>query len=280
MCIHMIFQQEELDNMVEENIGSIEPDFSLKGKLAIITGASMGIGKEIARAFAAAGAEIIVTARTESKLIELKEEVEKDGGKCHFLVNDITNINQIQDLADFIREKLSEEEKDLVLVNNAGFGFTKPVLEVTQEDFDLITSTHLRGTFFCCQKIGEIMLERGYGKIINLGSTWGYTTDAKKAPYCMAKAGIAHMSRAISTEWAPNGIRINTLAPTGTVTEFTQKTWESMPERAKGILSRIKLGRFAYPSDHLGAAIFLASSASDFITGQTIYVDGGFTAAG
>ena len=200
--------------MVEENIGSIEPDFSLKGKLAIITGASMGIGKEIARAFAAAGAEIIVTARTESKLIELKEEVEKDGGKCHFLVNDITNINQIQDLADFIREKLSEEEKDLVLVNNAGFGFTKPVLEVTQEDFDLITSTHLRGTFFCCQKIGEIMLERGYGKIINLGSTWGYTTDAKKAPYCMAKAGIAHMSRAISTEWAPNGIRINTLAPT------------------------------------------------------------------
>lgn len=266
--------------MVEENIGSIEPDFSLKGKLAIITGASMGIGKEIARAFAAAGAEIIVTARTESKLIELKEEVEQDGGKCHFLVNDITNIDQIQDLADFIREKLSEEEKDLVLVNNAGFGFTKPVLEVTQEDFDLITSTHLRGTFFCCQKIGEIMLERGYGKIINLGSTWGYTTDAKKAPYCMAKAGIAHMSRAISTEWAPNGIRINTLAPTGTVTEFTQKTWESMPERAKGILSRIKLGRFAYPSDHLGAAIFLASSASDFITGQTIYVDGGFTAAG
>ena len=96
----------------------------------------------------------------------------------------------------------------------------------------------------------------------------------------MAKAGIAHMMRAISTEWAPNGIRINTLAPTGTVTEFTQKTWESMPERAKGILSRIKLGRFAYPSDHLGAAIFLASSASDFITGQTIYVDGGFTAAG
>ena len=266
--------------MVEENIGSIEPDFSLKGTLAIITGASMGIGKEIARAFAAAGAEIIVTARTESKLIELNEEVDKDGGKCHFLVNDITNINQIQDLADFIREKLSEEEKDLVLVNNAGFGFTKPVLEVTQEDFDLITSTHLRGTFFCCQKIGEIMLERGYGKIINLGSTWGYTTDAKKAPYCMAKAGIAHMSRAISTEWAPNGIRINTLAPTGTVTEFTQKTWESMPERANGILSRIKLGRLAYPSDHLGAAIFLASSASDFITGQTIYVDGGFTAAG
>ena len=266
--------------MAEENIGSIEPDFSLKGKLAIITGASMGIGREIARAYAAAGAEIIVTARTESKLIELKQDVEKDGGKCHFLVNDITNIRQIEDLADFIREKLSEEEKDLVLVNNAGFGFTKPVLEVTQEDFDLITSTHLRGTFFCCQKIGEIMLEQGYGKIINLGSTWGYTTDAKKAPYCMAKAGIAHMSRAISTEWAPNGIRINTLAPTGTVTEFTQKTWESMPERAKGILSRIKLGRFAYPSDHLGAAIFLASSASDFITGQTIYVDGGFTAAG
>ena len=151
---------------------------------------------------------------------------------------------------------------------------------MTQEDFDLITSTHLRGTFFCCQKIGEIMLEKNYGKIINLGSTWGYTTDAKKAPYCMAKAGIAHMSRAISTEWAPSGIRINTLAPTGTVTEFTQKTWESMPERAQGILSRIKLGRFAYPSDHLGAAIFLASNASDFITGQTIYVDGGFTAAG
>ena len=171
--------------MAEENIGSIRPDFSLNGKLAIITGASAGIGKEIALAFAAAGAEIIVTARTESKLIELKNEVENDGGKCDFLVNDITDITQIQQLADFIRKKLSKEDKDLVLVNNAGFGFTKPVVDVTQEDFDLITSTHLRGTFFCCQKIGEIMLEKNYGKIINLGSTWGYTTDAKKAPYCI-----------------------------------------------------------------------------------------------
>ena len=263
-----------------DNIVTISPDFSLFGKLAVITGASTGIGKEIARAFAAAGAEIIVTARTESKLIQLKNEVENDGGKCDVLVNDITVVEQIQQLADFVRKKLSTEDKDLVLVNNAGFGFTKPIVEVTQEDFDLITSTHLRGTFFCCQKIGEIMLEKGYGKIINLGSTWGYSTDAKKAPYCMAKAGIAHMTRAISTEWAPSGIRVNTLAPTGTVTEFTQKTWASMPERAQGILSRIKLGRFAYPSDHLGAAIFLASNASDFITGQTIYVDGGFTAAG
>ncbi len=96
----------------------------------------------------------------------------------------------------------------------------------------------------------------------------------------MAKAGVAQMTRAISTEWSPNGIRVNTLAPTGTVTEFTKKTWETMPERAQGILSRIKLGRFAYPSDLLGGAIFLASNASDFITGHTLYVDGGFVAGG
>ena len=265
--------------MSEGNIKDL-PNFRLDNKLAIVTGASTGIGKEIAKAYSEFGADILIAARTESKLKDLKEEIIKNGGECDYMVTDITDLEEISKLAKFTKELLDSKKRDLILVNNAGFGFTKPIGDVTEKDFDLITSTHLKGTFFCCQKIGEIMLEMGYGKIINMGSTWGEATDAKKAPYCMAKAGVAQMTRAISTEWAPNGIRVNTLAPTGTVTEFTKKTWETMPERAQGILSRIKLGRFAYPSDLLGGAIFLASNASDFITGHTLYVDGGFVAGG
>ncbi|MDG2186843.1 MAG: SDR family oxidoreductase [Hyphomicrobiales bacterium] len=257
-----------------------KPSFDLTGRLIIVTGASAGIGREIAKSYANEGAFVIATARTEEKLVSLKKEIEDGGGNAEYKVIDITKVDEILDLSNYVQKVNADLNLDIVLLNNAGFGFTKPALDITEEEFNLITSTHLRGTFFCCQKIGKIMLEKGYGKIINMGSTWGEATDAKKAPYCMAKAGIAHMTRALSTEWAPSGVRVNTLAPTATLTEFTSGTMKSNPERAKAIVSRIKLGRFAMPSDHLGAAIFLASSASDFITGHTLYTDGGLVAAG
>jgi 2-deoxy-D-gluconate 3-dehydrogenase len=121
------------------------------------------------------------------------------------------------------------------------------------------------------------MLARGYGKIINVSSTWAVTTDDGKSVYGAAKAAISHLTAALSTEWAPHGVRVNALAPTTTVTEFTQETMAANPARFERLRSRIKLGRYAQPSDLLGAAIFLASSASDFVTGQNLFVDGGFT---
>jgi len=121
------------------------------------------------------------------------------------------------------------------------------------------------------------MLDRGYGKILNLSSTWAIATEPGKAPYCAAKAAISQMTAALATEWASSGVRVNALAPTTTMSEVTKQRMSANPKRAEGLLSRIKLGRFAEPRDLVGTAIFLISSASDFVTGQTIFVDGGFT---
>jgi 2-deoxy-D-gluconate 3-dehydrogenase len=124
------------------------------------------------------------------------------------------------------------------------------------------------------------MIARGYGKIINLSSTWSTTTDAGKSVYGLAKAGVSYLTAALSTEWAPLGVRVNALAPTATLTESVQRTFAGNPERAQRLRARIKLGRFAQPQDLVGAAIFLASEASDFVTGHTLFVDGGWHAAG
>lgn len=120
-------------------------------------------------------------------------------------------------------------------------------------------------------------MARNYGKIINLSSTWSVSADAGKSAYCAAKAGISHLTAALACEWAPSGVRVNALAPTTTLTDFTTDSMQRNPERAERLRGRIKLGRFAEPQDLLGGAIFLASAASDFVTGQTLFVDGGFT---
>jgi 2-deoxy-D-gluconate 3-dehydrogenase len=172
-----------------------------------------------------------------------------------------------------------DEEKELILLNNAGFAFTKPALEVTEEDWDRVLDLHAKGTFFSSQFIGRLMIDRGYGKIINLSSTWSASTDMGKSTYGVAKAAVSYMTSALSSEWAPLGVRVNAIAPTATLSENTRRHMQENPERAERLLKRIKLGRFAEPSDLIGAAIFLASAASDFITGQTLFVDGGWQGA-
>jgi len=156
-------------------------------------------------------------------------------------------------------------------------GPRSPALDVTEAEWDALIDLHVKGTFFCSQQIGALMLSRGYGKIINLSSAWAASTDVGKSAYCAAKAAIGHLSAALSTEWAPQGVRVNALAPTTTMTEFVKGTMAARPDRAERLKSRIKLGRFAAPDDMIGAAVFLASAASDFVTGQTLFVDGGFS---
>lgn len=181
---------------------------------------------------------------------------------------------------DLGRGLANDPQTKLVLVNNAGYGFTKPALDVSEEEWDALIDTHLKGTFFCCQQIGRHMLDRGYGKIINLSSTWSVSSHAGKSIYGTAKAGISQWTAALSTEWAPSGVRVNAIAPSATKTWFTLQSIEREPERFERSLAKIKLGRFAEPHDLVGAAIFFASEASDFITGQTLFVDGGWNAAG
>jgi NAD(P)-dependent dehydrogenase (short-subunit alcohol dehydrogenase family) len=251
--------------------------FRLDDRLIVVTGASEGIGRAFAECFAQAGAFVVLASRRKDKLESVQKAIVASGGRAEVVPADVTRLDDIRALADAVGRLVKEGDRRLVLVNNAGFGFTKPALEVSEQDWDLLFDTHVKGSFFCCQKIGALMIQRGYGKIVNLSSAWSAATDTGKSAYGAAKAAISHLTAQLSTEWAPLGVRVNAMAPTATLTDFVARTFAANPERADRLLSRIKLGRFAQVEDLLGTALFLASGASDFVTGQTLFVDGGFT---
>jgi 2-deoxy-D-gluconate 3-dehydrogenase len=251
--------------------------FRLDDRLIVVTGASEGIGRAFAECFARAGACLVLASRHKDKLEIVRQAILAFGGRAEVVPTDVCRLDDILNLADAVSRLAQQNDLRLVLVNNAGFGFTRPALETTEQDWDVLFDTHVKGTYFCSQKIGALMVRRGYGKIVNLSSAWSASTDPGKSAYCAAKAAVSHLTAALSTEWAPLGVRVNALAPTATMTDFTASVMASSPERARRLLGRIKLGRFAQPSDLLGAAVFLASGASDFVTGQTLFVDGGFT---
>lgn len=250
--------------------------FRLDDRLIVITGASRGIGRAFAECFARAGALVVLASRDRDRLETVRKAIEAAGGQAQVVPADVSRHADVAALGDATAQLLQKHDRKLALVNNAGFGFTRPALDVTEAEWDALFDTHVKGTFFCSQKIGALMIRRGYGKIVNLSSAWAASTDAGKSAYGAAKAAISHLTAQLSTEWAPHGVRVNAIAPTATMTEFTAGTMAASPERAQRLLSRIKLGRFAQTSDLLGAAVFLASGASDFVTGQTLFVDGGF----
>jgi NAD(P)-dependent dehydrogenase (short-subunit alcohol dehydrogenase family) len=256
------------------------PSSRLDGRLAVITGASDGIGRAFALAYSRSGAEVVLVSRTREKLLEVKGAIEAAGGRAHVICADVSKIEDIRSIEHDVSALIKRKNLALALVNCAGFGFTKSALDITEEDWDKILDVHAKGTFFCCQSMGRLMIERGYGKIVNLSSTWSASTDMGKSVYGAAKAGVSYLTAALSTEWAPLGVRVNAIAPTSTLTESTSRSFRENQARAERLLSRIKLGRFAEPSDLVGAGVFLASPASDFITGHTLFVDGGWHAAG
>jgi NAD(P)-dependent dehydrogenase (short-subunit alcohol dehydrogenase family) len=253
------------------------PSFSLDGHLIIITGASQGIGKSFAETYAALGAKVVLAARDLENLNEVKDGIIQAGGWADALQIDVTNLDEISKLADHVGTIIkNDQDIKLALVNNAGLGFTKAALDISEDNWDNLYGVNVKGTFFCCQKIAPYMLERGYGKIINLSSTWSKTSGRGKSAYSSSKAAVSQLTVNLSTEWLPEGIRVNAIAPTATRTPFTAVTMAADPARFEGIRKRIMMGRFVETSDLLGAAVFLASQSSDFISGQTLFVDGGF----
>lgn len=255
------------------------PPFTLRGRFVIITGAGQGIGRSLAQSYARAGARLLLVGRTLKKLETVRSEIIGVEQQVHICHADVRDISAVRDVAYGTAKLLLPEER-IVLVNNAGVDLTKPAFEVTEGDWDAVLDTHLKGAFFCSQAVAKLMSGRGYGKIINVSSTWAESTDAGKSVYACAKAGVSHLTAALSTEWATTGIRVNAIAPTAILTEPVQAMMQRNPDRGRRLLSRIPLGRFATTQDLIGAAIFLASEASDFVTGQTLFVDGGWNAAG
>ena len=247
--------------------------FELSGALAVVIGATDGIGAAIAEALAGAGAGVVITARDAARLERTRRKVQAAGGEVHTATVDVRRPESIQALGEAV---LDRHGPPTILVNSAGISGTKPAFEITVEDWDAIHETQLRGVFLACQTFGRPMAERGYGKIINLSSTWAVTVHHGRSAYSAAKAGLSHLTAALAAEWAPHGIRVNAIAPTATRTPAAQGRMDAQPGREDQLRSMIPLGRIAEPEDVQGAAVFLASQASDFVTGHTLFVDGGF----
>jgi len=254
---------------------TVLPSFRLDGRLIVVTGSGEGIGRAFAEGFALAGAHVVLASRRRSKLEEVQVAIQARGGRADVVPTDLSRLSDVAALGAAVRQLAPD--KQIVLVNNAGYGFTKAALDVTEADWNGVFDVHVKGAFFCAQQLAPLMIERGYGKIVNMSSTWSAMTDTGKSAYCAAKAAVSHLTAALATEWAAAGIRVNAIAPATTMTEFVQNAAAANPARFQKLLGKIKLGRFGTTSDLLGAAMFLASGASDFVTGQTLYVDGGVT---
>lgn len=249
--------------------------FRLDDRLIVVTGASEGIGRAFAECFAKAGAQLVLASRQKDKLEQVRAGIAASGGRAEVVVADVTRLDDIGKLAAAVG-RLAQDRK-LVLVNNAGFGFTKPALDVTEQDWDKLYDTHLKGTFFCCQKIGALMLERGYGKIVNLSSAWSASTDAGKSIYSAAKAAVSQLTAALSTEWAPRGVRVNAIAPGIIDTPLTAPI-TTHPDWNRAYASRTALKRWAHVSEMAGPLVFLISDAASYITATVLHADAGWTA--
>jgi len=257
---------------IEENTLSTNV-FDLTGKTALVTGASRGLGQIFSRALAKAGADLVVTSRSVDALTPFCHEIEELGRRIVPLELDVRNQYSIERMC---AAALDACEIIDILVNNAGCNIRKPALEVTWEDWNTILDTNLRGTFFVAQGIGRHMVERRYGRIVNIGSYTSIAGFAGLAPYGASRGGVKQLTMSLADDWGPYGVTVNCLAPGWFKTEQNRALYEH-PGWVEYLTDRIPLKRPGQPSDLEGAIVFLASDASAYVTGQTLLVDGGIT---
>jgi NAD(P)-dependent dehydrogenase (short-subunit alcohol dehydrogenase family) len=255
---------------------SAAPRFDLTGKIAVVTGGGGGLGTAAAIAFAQAGADIAVVARSRDKCEAAAEKVRAEGRRAAVVVADVTSQESVAAMVADVERALGPID---ILFNNAGVTSPRSILDLPPEDWDRIVDVSLKGTFLCSRAVAPGMMQRRAGRIINMGSILSSRGIGNRAAYCAAKAGIANLTRAMAIEFGPHNITVNALAPTVIVTDLNRELVRTQPALYKGIIDRTPLGRLGNPEDILGALIFLASPAAAFITGQTLYVDGGYTAS-
>jgi NAD(P)-dependent dehydrogenase (short-subunit alcohol dehydrogenase family) len=243
----------------------------LDGRIAFVTGASEGIGRGLAIGLARAGAEVFLGSRRTHLLEEVRSEIVSLGGRAETVELDVTDLESIR----AARRQVADRGLD-ILVNNAAVSVNRDAWEISEDDWEAVMNTGPKGVFFCSQLFGSLMRQRGYGKIINLSSTLSRGVVPGASVYATSKAAISHLTRALATEWAAFGIRVNALAPASTMTP--SRLSGMTPEREANLMARIPLGRLGTIDDLVPAAVFLAGADSDFVTGQTLYVDGGWTA--
>ncbi len=262
-----VIPKEKLENLLSQ--------FALTDRVAVVTGGSRGLGRGIALALAAAGAHVVPVSRTQADLDAVAAEILLLGSRALPIAVDVTSEAQVQEMVQRVVDEFGRID---ILANSAGIVSLKPTIEFPLEEWRKIIRVNLEGTFLCCKEVGKVMLQQEWGKIINMSSVRGLQGRANDPAYPATKGAVNLLTKSLAIEWAKNGITVNAIAPTFIRTDLNAFMLDDPPTR-EWVLGRIPMGRVGNIWDLFGAAVFLASPASDFITGQILYVDGGWTAA-
>ncbi|HTL01015.1 MAG TPA: SDR family oxidoreductase [Vicinamibacterales bacterium] len=256
------------------------PDYSsfgLTGKIAVVTGASQGIGRAIALGLAHAGANLVLAKHPEGRHDEIKgveAEIRALGRETLIVLTDVGDVAQVRSLMDKAVERFGRID---ILVNNAGWTGNSMALDTTEEEYDRTMSSSLKSVFFASQAAARVMIPKGGGKIINMGSNFGVVAFKSRSVYAAAKAGVHHLSRALSLEWAKQGVLVNVVAPCITETETRKVILEKPGYKEWATTQMLPAGRWNQPDDLVGAVLFLSSHLSDMVVGHVLMVDGGWT---
>lgn len=248
--------------------------FSLAGRVALVTGAGGDIGSAIARALAGAGATVALNGRNEDKLAAAAQQIRDAGGAAEPFPGDISDLEAIPPLVDGVRDRLGGLD---ILVNCAGINRRMPIADVTPAVYDEIMATNLRGLYFLSQAVLPLLQARGGGKVLHIGSLTSLVGLSDVSVYGLAKSAVAQLTKTMAIEWAPHNVQVNCLCPGFIQTALAAPNWEN-PRRREWMLSRLPIRRPGQPDDLAGAALFLVSPGANYVTGQALYVDGGFTA--
>lgn len=246
-------------------------NYGIEGKVAIVTGGGRGIGRSIALGLAENKVKLVLAARSGDQLDEVAAEVKDMGGEAVTIVTDLTDNAQIETL---VEKTVAEFGTVDILINNAARSFMRPLMELREDGWDKIFDTNCKGLFLLSRAAAKVMGEKGGGNIINISTVGAVRGGSGMGAYHASKAAVNMLTKCMAVEWAPMQINVNAVGPGLTKTAFSQPIW-SNPAIEKGIASRIPKGRLAEPEEIVGAVLFLCSEDSSFITGQTIYVDGG-----
>jgi NAD(P)-dependent dehydrogenase (short-subunit alcohol dehydrogenase family) len=247
--------------------------FDLTGKVALVTGASKGLGSAIAVGLAQAGARLALCARSREGLAGTRAAVEAAGGEARTFEMDVLSRASVRDAVGAAVAELGRID---ILVNNAGVNVRKPALELAEEEWDRVVDTNLKGYFLVAQAVGAHMVARRSGKVINVSSIFGAVGMNNQLAYAASKGGVGQLTKVMAIEWAPHGVTVNAVGPTYFETPLVAAL-RNDPERFQFINERTPMGRWGQPEELVGTIVYLAAPASDFVTGQTVYVDGGWT---
>ena len=251
--------------------------FGLQDKVAIVTGASQGIGRAIAVGLAQAGTHVVLAkypSGRESEIKDVQSEIEALGRRTLITRTDVSKVADVNAMVDQAKDTFGHVD---ILVNNAGWTGNSLALDVTEEEYDATMAASLKSVFFACQAAARVMIPQGGGKIINIGSNFGVIAFKSRSVYAAAKAGVHHLSRALSLEWARQGVTVNVVAPCITETESRKVILERPGYKEWATQQMLPIGRWNQPQDLVGAVLFLSSSLSDMVVGHTLMVDGGWT---